>query len=402
MNPEIQKVGSQLWRAAKSNDVSTIVSCLDALPEAISYRFLGKQAHHWAGMGGSLESLIALVERGAAIDEPAGDDFETPLTGAARYGHAEVVDWLLARGAKVDGWPSTDCSPLTAAAIEGQLGTVRLLVDAGADLLWEGKRPATPLDWATLYQVRGPGQKEVASFLESRGALRPFAEWHNWSEPEVELIERNVGVVHPLPASRTVGLLSLPIYRARFTPNKFLSQLLFTGSLHAGFEVGLVLPAEWRTNKNALTEQRFGWPYELLSRIADVVRGGAKLAHGDVLQPGDTILGGDEYPVFNWLVVNSELVESKRKDIPGTAPLLLLTPITTKKIFKAGREGIAEADKRAKWKWERLHLPLPDMTPAGYDAASLKDAKGLGFAPRREAGSNARTANDERSPDRFK
>jgi len=62
----------------------------------------------------------------------------TSLVLAARAGHLEIVDLLLAAGAPADGtvrtngrWPGT---PLEAAASRGRLEVMRRLIDAGADV----------------------------------------------------------------------------------------------------------------------------------------------------------------------------------------------------------------------------------------------------------------------------
>ena len=62
---------------------------------------------------------------------------ETPLTGAAHYGHIEVVRHLGSSGADVNkaadvsvrGW-----TPLTGAALHGRIEVVRHLVSSGADV----------------------------------------------------------------------------------------------------------------------------------------------------------------------------------------------------------------------------------------------------------------------------
>lgn len=54
----------------------------------------------FASLSGDTEIAGMLHERGADLN--AGDGVNTPLHGAAAFGHAEMVRWLLARGARTD------------------------------------------------------------------------------------------------------------------------------------------------------------------------------------------------------------------------------------------------------------------------------------------------------------
>lgn len=93
---------------------------------------------HAAGAGGKLTpGRLALVRRLAALgflDKPA-EAMGTPIGQAARAGHTECVELLLAAGA--DPNASADSaehgSPLDAAKLAGHEAIVTLLLDAGAE-----------------------------------------------------------------------------------------------------------------------------------------------------------------------------------------------------------------------------------------------------------------------------
>jgi hypothetical protein len=291
---------------------------------------------------------------------------------------------LLAHGALVDGHPSAPDSPLTWAAICGNLAAVKLLVEAGADPYWEGWRYGAALDEALHAGVIGTGQDKTAEYLRSVGATVTYLDWHNWQDRQLECIERTLGVVNPRPIERRFGETAVSVYKSRFAPRKFLNRLLFTRGL-APFldaELGVVVSYLWPLNKGALPEARFNWPIELLFHLAAGVVGGARLAHGSVLREMDEILRGFSTPVSEWLIAKSGQLEQDRAfgGWTGAVPVLLLTPMLTKKRYKPGKEALTEADKRSAWKWERLHLPLPDLTPAGYEYLRQLDEPSVGSA----------------------
>jgi Ankyrin repeats (3 copies) len=96
------------------------------------------------------------------------------LVLASLNGKAAGVEWILTRGASPNE-PSADLyphgTPLHHAVSSGSLETVRVLVDAGADLQrrdssWNG----TPLGWAEYYEQNSdpsqrPRYSEIASYL---------------------------------------------------------------------------------------------------------------------------------------------------------------------------------------------------------------------------------------------
>ena len=136
-----------------------------------------------AAVHGELESVYALLQRGAHIDLPVAaalnrlDDFPRLLPSASsearhqalalasQYGHAEIVRWLLDAGEDpnrynpVGGHSHT--TPLHQAAGAGYEALVHLLVKRGArldqkDILWH----ATPAGWAQY-----AGHTELAQYL---------------------------------------------------------------------------------------------------------------------------------------------------------------------------------------------------------------------------------------------
>jgi hypothetical protein len=310
---------------------------------------------------------------------------DTPLNRAvgnhSKDGSPDLANarLLLAHGALVDGHPSGPCSPLTWAAITGNLPAAKLLVEAGADPYWEGWRYGPALDEAIRAGVIASGQDKTAEYLRSLGTTVTY-DWHHWQDRQLECIERTLGVLNPRPMERRFGETSVSVYKSRFAPRKFLNRLLFTHGLAPLLkaELGVVVPHLWPLNKGGLAEPRFKWPVELLFHLAAGVVAGAKLEHGSVLREMDEVLRGFPTPVPEWIIAKSGQIEQDRTvgGWTGTGPILVLTPVLTKKRYKVGKEALTEADKRSGWRWERLHLPLPDLTPVGYEYLKQLDKLG--------------------------
>ena len=142
-----------------------------------------------------------LLSQGVDINAPIRNDL-TPLAEAAYAGDLEVVDYLLRKGAKVEGtkklpnspiyfaiskgntavvrrfldlgilpnytWPAgegTGGTLLTAAVDSGHLDTVELLVQRGADVNFRGSG-----NYGALYRAIFSDYFDVFKFLLSKGA----------------------------------------------------------------------------------------------------------------------------------------------------------------------------------------------------------------------------------------
>jgi ankyrin repeat protein len=126
-----------------------------------------------AAKSGERSGVEAAIAQGAsvnAVDEkglsPVGLNGMTPLGLAAAYGHRNVAEFLLDRGANLDTKDFLGHAPLHMAAEYGSDGVAKLLLDRGADIDARDVVGATPLMWAALN-----GHKSVAALLIARGAL---------------------------------------------------------------------------------------------------------------------------------------------------------------------------------------------------------------------------------------
>lgn len=165
-------------------------------PNVTSYDHAETPLHAIASHGRGPAVAELLLAHGAAVDARRADG-RTPYALAVRAGNAAVADLLRARGAETVGLAPADelfgaCLRADAAAAravlarhpgllgeltpedrgalghaagEGREASVRLLVELGFDLAWEGPWGGTPLHWAAWH-----GQLEMVRLLLGLGA----------------------------------------------------------------------------------------------------------------------------------------------------------------------------------------------------------------------------------------
>ena len=125
---------------------------------------LGYPALHWAAKYGHLEVVKYLVGQGASLT--ATDNFgETALHIAAHFGHLEVVKYLVGQGASLTATDNFGETALHIAAHFGHLEVVKYLVGQGASLTATDSGGNTALHGAAKY-----GLLEVVKYLVGQGA----------------------------------------------------------------------------------------------------------------------------------------------------------------------------------------------------------------------------------------
>ena len=103
-----------------------------------------------AALKGHLALVKKLVERDADVNKTGW----TALHYAASGGHVQVIDFLLEHSAYIDAESPNGTTPLMMAAMYGSPESVKLLIQAGADLNVKNTVGMTALDFA----VRGKRQ----------------------------------------------------------------------------------------------------------------------------------------------------------------------------------------------------------------------------------------------------
>ena len=115
-----------------------------------------------AAHGGYLAVAKLLVENGADIHRKDQIELDAVMYAASR-GHVEVMNYLIEQGkVDVNALLKHDTTVLMWAAGYGQLGTVKALIERGADPSAKDDRGMTAGDVA-----RKQGLKEVADYLDS-------------------------------------------------------------------------------------------------------------------------------------------------------------------------------------------------------------------------------------------
>jgi hypothetical protein len=102
--------------------------------------------------------VALLIAKGAEVNAVFGGD--TALSDAAYYGHTEVVELLLTKGADANGMAPAGSSPLPWAAYFGHTQIVKLLLARGADVDAKNADGKTALECAS-----GAGFVDIVALL---------------------------------------------------------------------------------------------------------------------------------------------------------------------------------------------------------------------------------------------
>lgn len=200
-----QDLFERVSKPLHEGDAATLDSLLAADPSVLHTPWHGPAILESAAQDGRIAILEVLVRHGADINfAPVKPHRSRPLSAAVYQNQAATVRWLLEHGAEVNSAAMAGhhsfCQPLASAIRGGHLDIVRVLVEAGAKLDVLDYRDLTPLSWALLY-----GQKEVAEYLRSKGAVEAheapgYAERMeaNRLPPLLEWVRDNLGGVSPL------------------------------------------------------------------------------------------------------------------------------------------------------------------------------------------------------------
>lgn len=136
---------------------------------------LGEQALQHAAWRGKLAAVRWLIERGARLDRD-GPEWSA-LHYAVFAGHAEIVNFLMARGADINALSPNGSTPLMMAAREGREAIARTLLTAGARRDIVNEQGENALHWAMRNNNLSIAREIGGTESFGVAASRPAASW---------------------------------------------------------------------------------------------------------------------------------------------------------------------------------------------------------------------------------
>ena len=152
-----------LMLAARHGSEDLVKLLLSRKADPLKRNPYGDTALNEACLEGHLEVAKLLVSAGSPLNGPGW----TPLHYAAFAGAADLVGYLLDRGANKDALAPNGYTALMLAVRNGQEAAVRALLYRDPDLEVQGPRGETALSIATE-----KGEKDLAALLRRAGAAR--------------------------------------------------------------------------------------------------------------------------------------------------------------------------------------------------------------------------------------
>lgn len=137
---------------------------------AAQYRRTRPEPIHEAVALGDLEEVKRLIAQGTSVD--ASLNGRTALQAAASDGQVGVVELLLADGADVNARDTSGATPLHEAAAEGHTAIAEMLIANGADVSAKDEDGNTPLHKAasSLHKVTSYSHRAIVELLIANGA----------------------------------------------------------------------------------------------------------------------------------------------------------------------------------------------------------------------------------------
>jgi len=159
-------IALELDEAAAAGQLARVKQLVDKDP-ALANNFSpdGFPVFALAAVFGHGEVAEYLLAKGADVNAATNGTGYNALTGAVASGHAQMAGWLLENGANANYRYGGGYSPLLAAAANGHLEIVKMLLRHGADLHVKTNDGKTARSFA-----EERGHAAVAEFLRSRGA----------------------------------------------------------------------------------------------------------------------------------------------------------------------------------------------------------------------------------------
>ena len=111
---------------------------------------------------GNVETINALIVKGADVNAQDETDGRTALMGAARKGYVDAIKALIAKGADVNITNNIGRTVLMIAAGNGHVGAIEALIAKGADVKAKDNRGWTALKHAAQYNEEAEEEEAEA------------------------------------------------------------------------------------------------------------------------------------------------------------------------------------------------------------------------------------------------
>lgn len=172
VNTRNQEGETPLLMATVSNDREVIELLVSHGAEVnVQEKSYGSTPLHQAAKGGNKEvanpQIVQLLLAKGAKLEVKDNDGNTPLGWASAYGHEEVVELLLAHGADLKTKNNYGCGPLHNAALNGYQKVAEILLKHGAEVNARDNKGQNPLHYAA--GLAPQAHKEMVEFLIAQG-----------------------------------------------------------------------------------------------------------------------------------------------------------------------------------------------------------------------------------------
>lgn len=166
VNVIVEPNGSKnIWDAIRRGLISAIQFWIQRDAELLKNN---KRPMHFAVEYGNLAIVkFFLEDLKEDMDDKEPLSLLTPLHLACIYGHFDIVEYLLSKGADLEAKSKTFDTPLHQAAFHGHLEVVRHLVGRGANLKYQNNLNKTPAETA-----EGAQRAEVMDYLNKLTTLK--------------------------------------------------------------------------------------------------------------------------------------------------------------------------------------------------------------------------------------
>merc|ERR1740130_1255318 len=157
----------EVHNAAIAGDAAKIKSLVEAGGQVNARDVTDVTPLHYAARVGKAESATALLEMKADVTAVTSDAGRMPLHAAAENGSVAVIQILLAAGAPLDAKDVRERTPLHWACCSSREEAAAALLDAGADVHVKSAAGYTPYamaqDWSTM---------QLADLIQAKGGGR--------------------------------------------------------------------------------------------------------------------------------------------------------------------------------------------------------------------------------------